>query len=196
MFLVVGLGNPGSGYARNRHNIGFMAADTLVRRHSFGPWRSKFQGEVSEGSLNGEKLCVLKPATFMNLSGQAVAAAARFYKITPEQVIILHDELDLIFGKVRVKRGGGSGGHNGIKSIDQNLGKETLRVRLGIGHPGHKDLVTDYVLGDFAKAERDELDLLLDTVADEFPLLLDNKDNEFMTRVAQKTRKDDKTNGL
>lgn len=196
MFLVVGLGNPGSGYARNRHNIGFMAADTLVRRHSFGPWRAKFQGEVSEGSLNGEKLCVLKPATFMNLSGQAVAAAARFYKVTPEQIIILHDELDLIFGKVRVKRGGGSGGHNGIKSIDQHCGKDTLRVRLGIGHPGHKDLVTDYVLGDFGKAERDDLELLLDTVADEFPLLLNDKDNEFMTRVAQKTRKDDKTNGL
>lgn len=193
MFLVVGLGNPGAGYAHNRHNIGFMAADTIVRRHSFGPWRKKFQGNLAEGQIGLEKLCILKPATFMNLSGQAVAEAARFYKLPPEQVIVLHDELDLISGKVRVKRGGGAGGHNGIKSIDQHLGNATLRVRFGIGHPGHKDLVTAHVLGDFAKTDQVWLDSLLNVVADEFPLLLDGKDNDFMTRVARQTQ--DKAEG-
>ncbi len=185
MWLLVGLGNPGGSYARNRHNIGFMAADEIVRRHCFSPWRAKFHGLLAEGSIAGEKCLLLKPDTFMNLSGQAVAAAARFHKIGNDHVLVLHDELDLPPGKVRVKTGGGAGGHNGLKSIDAHLGNDYRRVRLGIGHPGDKTLVTPWVLGDFAKADQDWLVPLLDGVADNLSLLLEGNDNGFMTRLAQ-----------
>lgn len=185
MFLVVGLGNPGSGYAANRHNIGFMAADELVRRYSFGPWRKKFQGQISEGELNGEKVLVLKPETFMNLSGQSVGEVLRFYKIPIEDVIVLHDELDLPPGKLRVKRGGGHGGHNGLRSIDAHCGKEYRRVRLGIGHPGDKSRVHGHVLGDFSKAEQNGwLMTLLDAVAAEFARLTKGDDGGFMSKVS------------
>lgn len=184
MFLLVGLGNPGGNYARNRHNIGFMAADGIVRRHSFGPWRSKFHGHLSEGVIDGERILVLKPETYMNLSGQAVAEAARFMKIDPAHVIVLHDELDLPAGKVRVKRGGGAGGHNGLKSIDAHLGNDYWRVRLGIGHPGHKDLVTGWVLGDFAKSDETWLVPLFDAVATHLPMLVAGNENGFVTKLA------------
>ena len=187
MLLVVGLGNPGSDYARNRHNIGFMAADTLVRRHSFSPWKGKFQGEVADGVIGGEKIVVLKPHTFMNLSGQSVAAAARFLKLAVADIVVLHDELDLAPGRIKVKRGGGAGGHNGIKSIDAHLGPEYRRVRLGIGHPGDRDRVTGWVLHDFAKADQTWLEPLLDAVADGFPLLAAGDDAGFMTKVAALT---------
>ena len=185
MFLLVGLGNPGGAYARNRHNIGFMAADGIVRRHSFASWRSKFQGLVAEGAIDGEKMLVLKPETFMNLSGQAVAAAARFHKIAPDHVIVFHDDLDLLPGKVRVKKGGGAGGHNGLKSLDAHLGNDYWRVRLGIGHPGHRDLVTPWVLGDFAKADEIWLSPLLDAVATHLPLLIAGNETGFQTKLAQ-----------
>jgi PTH1 family peptidyl-tRNA hydrolase len=185
MWLIVGLGNPGGSYARNRHNIGFMAADEIVRRHCFSPWRSKYQGQVSEGTIAGEKVLVLKPETYMNLSGQSVAAAARFHKIPNGNVIALHDELDLPPAKVRVKKGGGAGGHNGLKSIDAHLGNDYWRVRLGIGHPGDKALVTNWVLGDFAKSDQEWLEPLLDALAKELPLLFDGNENGFMTKLTQ-----------
>jgi PTH1 family peptidyl-tRNA hydrolase len=188
MILVVGLGNPGTEYARNRHNIGFMAADELVRRHSFGPWRAKFQGEFAEGTIAGTKVLVLKPMTYMNLSGQSVAAAARFLKVPVEDIVVIHDELDLPPGRLRVKRGGGAGGHNGLKSIDQHLGQNYRRVRLGIGHPGDKDRVSGYVLHDFAKADQAWLDPLLDAVADALPQLFKGDEAGFMNRVSTATQ--------
>ena len=184
MLLLVGLGNPGPRYADNRHNIGFMALDEIVRRHGFGPWRRRFQGQIAEGRIGGERLLALKPETFMNESGRAVGEAARFYKIAPEDVIVLYDEIDLAPGKLRVKRGGGAGGHNGIRSIDAHLGKDYWRVRLGVGHPGHKDRVHGHVLRDFAKADRDWLQALLDAVARELPRLIAGDDGGFMSRVA------------
>jgi len=183
MILVVGLGNPGPEYSQNRHNIGFMAADELVRRHSFGPWRSKFQGDYAEGVIDGTKVLVLKPMTYMNLSGQSVAQLAKFLKIPVEDVIVVHDELDVAPGRVKVKRGGGAGGHNGLKSIDSHLGQNYRRVRLGIGHPGDKDRVAGYVLHDFAKSET-WLTPLIDAVAQAFPKLLAGDDAGFMNRVA------------
>lgn len=191
MLLLVGLGNPGARYAYNRHNIGWMALDDIVERHCFGPWRGKFQGQLAEGSLAGVKVWALKPTTFMNLSGQSVGAALRFYKLTPDQVMVLHDDLDLAPGKVRVKRGGGHGGHNGLRSLDQHIGKEYWRVRLGIGHPGHKDRVHGYVLSDFAKADEAWLDPLMEAVARAAPLLAEGHPDKFMTRVALETRPDD-----
>ena len=184
MRLVVGLGNPGEKYAHNRHNIGFMAADEIVRRHGFSPWRAKFQGELSEGSIGDKKVLVLKPQTFMNESGLAVVQAAKFYKITTDNVIILHDELDLAPGKVRVKRGGGHAGHNGLRSIHSAIGEDYVRIRLGIGHPGDKDLVTGHVLNDFAKTDANWLEPLLLAVADNISLIFSKKDADFMTRVA------------
>ncbi|CDK99967.1 peptidyl-tRNA hydrolase [Magnetospirillum gryphiswaldense MSR-1 v2] len=183
MILVVGLGNPGSEYSQNRHNIGFMAADELVRRHSFGPWRAKFQGMLAEGNIDGVKVLALKPMTYMNLSGQSVAAAARFLKIPVEDVVVVHDELDVAPGRVKVKRGGGAGGHNGLKSIDAHLGQNYRRVRLGIGHPGDKDRVSGYVLADFAKAET-WVTPLIDAVAEALPKLLAGDEAGFMNKVA------------
>jgi PTH1 family peptidyl-tRNA hydrolase len=182
--LLVGLGNPGAEYAGNRHNVGFMALEAVARRHGFGPPRAKFQGMLAEGRIGDAKVLALRPLTYMNRSGEAVAAAASFYKIAPERVIVLYDEIDLAPGKLKVKQGGGAAGHNGIRSIDGHIGEDFWRVRIGIGHPGHKDLVHGYVLHDFAKSDRDWLDPLLDAVAEEIGAMVDGKPELFMTRVA------------
>jgi len=189
MLLWVGLGNPEPGMARQRHNIGFMAIDVIAHRHGFSPWRQRFKGLVAEGTVGGEKVLALKPMTYMNLSGEAVQAAASFFKIAPEQITAFHDELDLAPGKLRVKRGGGAAGHNGLRSMDRMLGSQDYwRVRLGIGHPGDKDRVTGHVLGDFAKADRDWLIAMLDGVAEAAPLLAQGKPEDFMTKVALLTQ--------
>ena len=184
MLLIAGLGNPGPKYANNRHNIGFMAADLVARRHSFSPWQKKFSGEICEGMLNGEKTILIKPQTFMNNSGQAVGEALRFHKLEPSSLVVIYDELDLIPGKLRVKTGGGSGGHNGIRSIDQHCGPDYRRVRLGIGHPGSKDQVHNWVLGDFAKSDKVWLEEFLDAIADATPLLASKDEGAFATKVA------------
>jgi peptidyl-tRNA hydrolase, PTH1 family len=184
MRIIAGLGNPGPKYEDHRHNVGFMAADAIARRHSFSPWSKKFQGLVAEGSLGGEKVLLLKPQTFMNLSGQSVGEAMRFYKLGPEDLIVLYDEIDLAPAKVRVKNGGGAGGHNGIRSLDTHCGKEYRRVRIGIGHPGVKELVHAHVLGDFAKVDREWLEPLLEAVADATPMLVKGDDNGFMNKVS------------
>ncbi|MER9074949.1 aminoacyl-tRNA hydrolase [Mesorhizobium sp. M0904] len=183
MLVFTGLGNPGAKYANNRHNVGFMAADAIARRHSFSPWSKKFQGLIAEGMLAGEKVILIKPQTFMNLSGQSVGEALRFYKLGPSALTVFYDEIDLAAGKVRVKVGGGSGGHNGIRSLDQHVGKDFRRVRIGVGHPGVKEMVHGHVLGDFAKADREWLDVLLDAIADGAGLLAEGDDNSFMNRV-------------
>jgi PTH1 family peptidyl-tRNA hydrolase len=189
MLLWVGLGNPEPGMARNRHNIGFMALDVIAIRHGFTPWRQRFKGLTAEGTVGGEKILALKPLTYMNASGESVQAAAAFYKLPVETITALHDELDLVPGKVRVKRGGGSAGHNGLRSMDRQLGSpDYWRVRLGIGHPGVKDRVLGYVLGDFGKEDRDWLIPLLDAVADSAPLLAQGKPEDFMTKVALLTK--------
>ena len=188
MLLIVGLGNPGSKYENNRHNVGFMAADAIARRHSFSPWSKKFQGLLSEGRLGGEKVLLLKPQTFMNVSGQSVGEAMRFHKLSPSDLVVLYDELDLAPGKVRVKTGGGAGGHNGIRSIDAHCGKEYRRARIGIGHPGVKELVTHHVLGDFTKADQEWLEPLLDAIADNADNLVKRDDNGFMTKVSLAVR--------
>lgn len=185
MLLLAGLGNPGPRYANNRHNIGFMAVDEIVRRHSFSPWRSRFQADCAEGTLAGEKVLALKPQTYMNESGRAVGEALRFYKLTPQQVIVLYDEIDLAPGKVRVKLGGGSGGHNGIRSLEAHIGKAFWRVRLGIGHPGHKELVHNHVLSDFTKADKVWVEKLLDAVASEIIALIEGDAPRFMSRIAE-----------
>lgn len=185
MLLWVGLGNPEPGMLRQRHNIGFMALDRIAARYGFSPWRQRFRGVVAEGTVGGERVLGLKPLTYMNASGESVQAAAAFYKLPPEAITAFHDELDLAPGRVRVKRGGGSAGHNGLRSMDRMLGTpEYWRVRLGIGHPGHKDRVTGHVLGDFAKADHEWLLAVLDAVADAAPLLAAGKPEDFMTRVA------------
>jgi PTH1 family peptidyl-tRNA hydrolase len=184
MLLLVGLGNPGARYQGNRHNIGFMAADAIVRRHGFSSWKKRFQGETAEGVLGSERTLVLKPQTFMNESGRAVAEAARFFKLDLRDVVVLYDELDLAPGKVRVKTGGGAAGHNGIRSIDAHLGPEFRRVRLGIGHPGDKKLVLHYVLSDFDRELDGWVKPTIEAVADAAPLLAEADDNKFMTKVA------------
>ena len=184
MFLFVGLGNPGAKYASNRHNIGFMAADVIWAAHRFGPWRKKFQGELSEGTLAGEKILLLKPQTFMNESGRSVGEAVRFHDIPLDHVFVFYDELDLEPGKVRVKLGGGAAGHNGIRSIASHITPEFKRVRLGIGHPGDKRFVQPHVLGDFAKSDRDWLVKVLDAVADNVALLAERADEKFQSKVA------------
>ena len=185
MRLIVGLGNPGPDYARNRHNIGFMAADAIVRRHRFSPWRAKFAGEFAEGDLAGERALVLKPMTYMNESGAAVVQAARFFKVPVEDIVVLHDEIDLAPGKVRVKKGGGHAGHNGLRSIDDRMGPDFSRVRIGVGRPGDPDRVADYVLSDFSKAEREGwVEKLVEALAEQMPLLLTGHDGGFMNRVA------------
>jgi len=185
MRLLVGLGNPGARHARNRHNIGFMAVDEIVGRYGFGPWRKRFQGRVAEGRVGGEKLLALEPQTYMNESGRAVGEALRFYKLEPEQAVVLHDEIDLKPGKVKVKLGGGPGGHNGLRSIDDHIGRDYWRVRLGVGHPGDKELVHGHVLHDFAKADEDWLAKLLEAVAAELPLLIAGDERAFMSKVNQ-----------
>ena len=184
MRLLVGLGNPEPRHGKNRHNIGFMAVDRLVRRHEFGPFRAKFHGAVTEGTVAGERVLVLKPMTFMNLSGDAVGACARFYKVDPAEIAVIHDEIDLAPGKLRVKRGGGSAGHNGLRSIDEAIGPDFWRVRLGIGHPGVKELVHPYVLQNFAPEEMVWVTPLLDALAEAAPLLVADDVSGFMTKVA------------
>ena len=187
MRLIVGLGNPGPRYARTRHNIGFMAVDEIVRRHSFPALKARFKGEFAEGTIAGQRVMLLKPLTFMNDSGEAVGAAARFFKLDPGEVAVIHDELDLAEGKLRVKRGGGAAGHNGLRSIDQMIGADYWRVRVGIGHPGIKELVHPYVLQNFAADEvKDWVEALVDVVADTFPLLLDGAPQAFMSEVARR----------
>ncbi|SHE83887.1 peptidyl-tRNA hydrolase [Ruegeria intermedia] len=187
MKLFVGLGNPGAKYARNRHNIGFMAVDAIADAHGFGPWRSKFQGEVSEGRLGREKVLLLKPMTYMNRSGQSVGEAMRFYKLDSTDVTVFHDELDLAPGKVRAKSGGGHAGHNGLRSIHDHIGAAYDRVRLGIGHPGRKELVSAYVLGDFAKADSQWLEDVLRGVSDGAVHLAEGDTAKFMNAVALRT---------
>ncbi len=182
--LIVGLGNPGQRYAQNRHNIGFMAADILVRRHGFAPFRSKFQGALAEGNVAGERVYALKPQTYMNNSGDSVGEAARFYKIAPAEIAVLHDEIDLAPGKLRVKRGGGSAGHNGLRSIDDAIGEDYWRVRLGVGHPGVKELVQPYVLQNFDAEDMLWVTPLLEAVAEALPLLIAEDAPGFMTKVA------------
>ncbi len=184
MQLWVGLGNPGPQYAMNRHNVGFMAADAIAEIHRFGPIQKKFQGWLQEGRIGTQKVLLLKPATFMNESGRAVGEAMRFYKLTPADLTVFHDELDLAPFKVKVKQGGGHAGHNGLRSIDQHLGPDFRRVRLGIGHPGHKDRVHGYVLGNYAKAEIDPLADMLGAVAAEADRLSAGDDVRFMNDVA------------
>ncbi|MDP3899229.1 MAG: aminoacyl-tRNA hydrolase [Mesorhizobium sp.] len=183
MLVFAGLGNPGAQYASNRHNAGFMAADAIARRHSFSPWTKKFRGLIAEGQLAGEKIILIKPQTFMNLSGESVGEALRFYKLTPADLVVFYDELDLAPGKVRVKKGGGAGGHNGIRSLDQHVGKDYRRVRIGIGHPGVKELVHSYVLGDFAKSDRIWLEPLIDAIGEHAGLLAKGDDNSFMNKL-------------
>lgn len=174
MLLLVGLGNPGPKYENNRHNIGFMAVDELVRRHSlFSPWKSRFQGLVSEGRLGSEKILILKPHTYMNNSGQAVNEAIRFYKIDPQDVIVIYDELDIQVGKLKVKTGGGHGGHNGLRSMDAHIGKDYTRIRLGIGHPGDKSKVSNHVLGDFGKEDKKTIEKQIEAVIEALPELID-----------------------
>ena len=188
MQIFAGLGNPGGKYARHRHNVGFMAVDRIASEHGFGPWRQKFQAEIAEGRLGGDKVLLMKPQTYMNLSGQAVGEAMRFYKLEPPDVTAFHDELDLSPGRVRVKRGGGHAGHNGLRSLHQHVGDAYRRVRIGIGHPGHKDLVSAYVLHDFAAADGEWLDDVLRGIADGAPHLAGGHDGRFMNAVAQRAQ--------
>jgi len=200
MLLLVGLGNPGGEHRRQRHNVGFMAIDAIAERHNFQPFRKRFQGEIAEGVLDGTKTLLLKPQTYMNLSGKSVGEAAHFYKLPPAQVVVAHDELDLAAGKIRMKTGGGHAGHNGLRSLDAAIGPNYRRLRIGIGHPG-KDLVLGYVLQNFHADERVWLDPLLEAMAAEAGYLAKNDDTGFMTKVAlrlqppkPKTEKPDKTN--
>ena len=183
MRLFVGLGNPGAKYARNRHNIGFMAVDEIARRHGFSPWRRRFQGETSEGSLDGERVMLLKPATYMNESGRAVQEAMSFFKLAPSDVTVFQDELELPPGKVRVKVGGGIAGHNGLRSISAHIGNDYRRVRLGIGHPGVKEMVHGHVLSDFAKDDSGWVTALCEATAEFAGMLAAGKDSTFQNKV-------------
>ncbi|HEX4192544.1 MAG TPA: aminoacyl-tRNA hydrolase [Stellaceae bacterium] len=184
MRLLVGLGNPGSRYAMTRHNVGFMAVDATAQRYRFPSFHGKFKGSISEGTIGVFKVLALKPETFMNLSGESVAAAARFYKIAPGEIAVIHDDLDLAEGKLRVKRGGGSGGHNGLRSIDEHLGEDYWRIRIGIGHPGRRELVESYVLQNFQSEERQWVDPLLGAIGEAMPLLLNDDYSGFASKVA------------
>lgn len=188
MRLLVGLGNPGERYAHNRHNIGFMAIEKIAERHRFAPWRARFQGHIAEGVIDGEKVMALKPQTYMNLSGQSVGEAARFFKVHTSEIIVMYDEIELAAGKIKVKLGGGSAGHNGIKSIDAHIGPEYWRLRLGVGRPPTKEEVHGHVLSDFAKADQEWLAKLLEAVSDSIPLLIAGGESKFMTKVALLTK--------
>lgn len=187
MKLFVGLGNPGRKYEQNRHNIGFMAVDRIAADHGFAPWRARFQGEVSEGRLGAERIVLLKPQTFMNLSGQSVGEAMRFYKLEPADVTVFHDELDLAPGRLRTKTAGGHAGHNGLRSLHQHIGEAYHRVRIGIGHPGDKDRVAAYVLSDFAKADQGWIDDLLCGVSEGAVALAEGDTTRFMNAVSLRT---------
>ena len=188
MQIWAGLGNPGPQYAMHRHNVGFMAVDAIAALHDFAPVKKQFAGWTQEGRIGAHKVLLLKPATFMNDSGRSIGDALRFYKLGPDALTVFHDELDLPPFKVKVKRGGGTAGHNGLRSTDQHLGPEFRRVRLGIGHPGHKDRVTGYVLGNYAKAEIDDLSDMLGALAAEAVRLADGDDARFMNEVALRQR--------
>jgi PTH1 family peptidyl-tRNA hydrolase len=189
MKLLAGLGNPEPGMLRNRHNIGFMAADAIARAHGFGPWRARFRGLTAEGKLGGEAAILLKPLTYMNLSGESVQPAAAFYKLAPGDIVVLHDDMDLAPGKLRVKLGGGAAGHNGLRSIDRVLGTQDYwRVRIGIGHPGERDRVLGYVLGNFGAEDAGWLPPMLDAIGEAAPLLALGKPENFMTRIALLTQ--------
>ncbi len=188
MILLVGLGNPGAKYENHRHNVGFMAVDEIVCRYAFKGPQSKYKGDLYTGEISGVKALVLKPQTFMNNSGQSVQAAAAFFKIKPENIIVLYDELDLAPGKIKIKQGGGAGGHNGIRSIDSHLGKNYWRVRIGIGHPGDKERVTGHVLGNFSRDDQVWLDKLLPVMADESDKLVEKNLAGYMSRIALQTK--------
>jgi len=183
MILIAGLGNPGARYARNRHNIGFMAIERIAQEHRIGPFRSRFQGLVADGPIDGERVALLMPQTYMNESGRSVGEALRFYKLDLKAVVVIHDELDLAPGKARIKVGGGNAGHNGLRSITAHVGNDYKRLRLGIGHPGVKELVHPYVLGDFAKSEMTWVDALCDGVARAAGLLASGEDAKFQNKV-------------
>jgi PTH1 family peptidyl-tRNA hydrolase len=183
MLLFVGLGNPGARHAGNRHNVGFMVVETIAKRHGIGPWRRRFQGVAAEGTIGSERVQLLLPGTFMNESGRAVAEAAHFYKLGLSEVVVFHDELDLPPGKVRVKTGGGVAGHNGLRSISAHVGNDYRRVRIGIGHPGVKELVHPYVLSDFSKSDREWVDALCGVIADNAELLARGQDASFQNKV-------------
>jgi PTH1 family peptidyl-tRNA hydrolase len=183
MLLIVGLGNPGREYARHRHNVGFVAVDAIHRRNGFGPWRARFHGQVSEGTLAGVKVLLLKPETSMNDSGRAVAAAMQFYKLEPGEVVVIHDEVDLPPGKTRIKAGGGSAGHNGLRSVTGHIGNDYRRLRIGVGHPGVKEMVPNHVLRDFAKIDAEWLTPLIDAIGEYAPLLAEGKDSTFANRL-------------
>lgn len=185
MKLFVGLGNPGSEYARNRHNVGFMAVDLIAEAHRFGPWKRKFQGYAADGEIGGEKVLLLKPETYMNESGRSVGEAARFLKIAEADIVVFYDEIDLAPGKLKVKTGGGNAGHNGLRSISAHLGNEYVRVRIGVGHPGVKELVARWVLSDFTKADQDWLEPLLAAIAKAAPRLAKDDQSRFLTDVAK-----------
>ncbi len=185
MRLFVGLGNPGGKYARNRHNVGYMAVERIAERHHFGPWKKKFQGLAADGEIAGEKVLLLKPETYMNDSGRAVGDAARFLKLPVTSIVVLYDEIDLAPGKLKVKAGGGNAGHNGLRSISAHLDNDYVRVRIGVGHPGHKDLVAGYVLHDFAKSDEAWLMPLLDAIAGAAGRLATGDNERFLTDVAR-----------
>ena len=183
MLLFVGLGNPGAGYVGNRHNVGFMVVQAIAKRHGIGPWRRRFQGVSAEGPLGGERVLLLLPGTFMNDSGRAVAEAAHFYKLGLSDIVVFHDEIDLAAAKVRVKTGGGVAGHNGLRSISAHVGNDYRRVRIGVGHPGVKELVHPHVLSDFAKSEKPWVEALCDIIADNAELLAKGQDASFQNKV-------------
>ena len=183
MLLLVGLGNPGAGYVGNRHNVGFMVVQAIAKRHGIGPWRRRFQGVAVEGPIGAERVLLLLPGTYMNESGRAVAEAANFYKLGLADIVVVHDEIELPPGKVRVKTGGGNAGHNGLRSISALIGNDYRRVRIGVGHPGDKDLVHAYVLNDFAKDERPWVEAVCDIMADNVELLVKGQDASFQNKV-------------
>ena len=183
MLLLVGLGNPGARYVGTRHNVGFMAVQAIAKRHGIGPWRRRFQGVACEGTLGGARVLLLLPGTYMNESGRAVAEAAHFYKLPLADITVFHDEIELPPGKVRIKVGGGIAGHNGLRSISEHIGNDYRRVRIGVGHPGHKDLVEHYVLSDFAKSEQRWVEALTEILADNVDFLVRGEDASFQNKV-------------
>ncbi|MBW8638791.1 aminoacyl-tRNA hydrolase [Hoeflea sp. WL0058] len=184
MLLIAGLGNPGSRYADNRHNIGFMAVDSIARHQSFSPWTRKFKSEIAEGALGGQKTLLIKPQSFMNVSGEPIGETMRFYKLSTDDLIVIYDELDLVPGKARIKTGGGHGGHNGIRSIAAHCGNDFTRLRLGIGHPGARELVNKHVLGNFAKQDREWLDPLLEAIGVNAAMLAGGEHSSFLNKIA------------
>jgi PTH1 family peptidyl-tRNA hydrolase len=193
MFVLVGLGNPGGKYALNRHNIGFMAVDSIADTYRFPPFKMKFSAMVSEGTIGDHKVLLCKPMTYMNLSGQPVGDLIRFYKVSPDHVYVIHDDLDLEPGQIKVKIGGGNGGHNGLKSLDQHIGKDYWRVRLGIGHPGRfskgEDLVTNYVLSNFGRADEEWLTSILRAVCEEADTLFGSEPGIWLTKIAENLKR-------